>query len=289
MQDEELAYGLRSVAGPITSPDGRVRRRASTSPSRPATGRPSGSCASCGPRVLDTCAEISGLLSDTTAGAVTSGCAPPEARARGARRRPARALRRDRRRPPRPGPAAVPAGRRRRAARGPVQRVPAAAAAGLGAAGARRRGPLRHRARRPVPRDRDPGRRGALGLRVRVVRARGGRPARRADRRRARRRAGRPTAHDELPATRRAAVVARHGRARCSPRRRPRRRRVRRGRRRPRARPASSSCSPWSATTPRSPCSCASSASPPPAPPRPALTPDPAARDDDVAKVTFAE
>ena len=49
MQDEELAYGLRSVAGPIDRARRPRRSPGSTWPSRPGTGRPNGSSASCGP------------------------------------------------------------------------------------------------------------------------------------------------------------------------------------------------------------------------------------------------
>ena len=49
MQDEELAYGLRSVAGPVTAPDGRTSP-ASTWRSRPRTGPRSGSSGNSSPR-----------------------------------------------------------------------------------------------------------------------------------------------------------------------------------------------------------------------------------------------
>src|ERR1700729_1081212 len=67
MQDEELAYGLRSVAGPITSPDGRVLAGVNVAvPARDwSTQR---IVRELRPAVLATCAEISGLLSDTSAG-----------------------------------------------------------------------------------------------------------------------------------------------------------------------------------------------------------------------------
>ena len=73
MQDEELAYGLRSVAGPITAPTAawsagvNLRRPGARLVHR------SGSSAKLRPVVLATCAEISALLSDTTAGCLTSG------------------------------------------------------------------------------------------------------------------------------------------------------------------------------------------------------------------------
>jgi IclR family pca regulon transcriptional regulator len=64
MQDEELAYGLRSVAAPITGPDGRVlagvnlavQARDWSSQRMVRELRPA---------VLATCAEISGLLTDS--------------------------------------------------------------------------------------------------------------------------------------------------------------------------------------------------------------------------------
>jgi IclR family pca regulon transcriptional regulator len=67
MQDEELAYGLRSVAGPITSPDGRVLAGVNVAvPARDwSTQR---IIRELRPDVLATCAEISGLLSDTNLG-----------------------------------------------------------------------------------------------------------------------------------------------------------------------------------------------------------------------------
>jgi IclR family pca regulon transcriptional regulator len=67
MQDEELAYGLRSVAGPITSPDGRVVAGVNVAVQARdwSTQR---IIRELRPDVLATCAEISGLLSDTSAG-----------------------------------------------------------------------------------------------------------------------------------------------------------------------------------------------------------------------------
>jgi len=69
MQDEELAYGLRSVAGPITSPDGRVVAGVNVAVQARdwSTQR---IIRELRPDVLATCAEISGLLSDTSAGAL---------------------------------------------------------------------------------------------------------------------------------------------------------------------------------------------------------------------------
>jgi IclR family pca regulon transcriptional regulator len=66
MQDEELAYGLRSVAGPITTPDGRVVAGVNLAvQSRDwSTQR---IIRELKPVVLATCAEISALLSDRTA------------------------------------------------------------------------------------------------------------------------------------------------------------------------------------------------------------------------------
>jgi IclR family pca regulon transcriptional regulator len=67
MQDEELAYGLRSVAGPITSPDGRMVAGVNVAVQARdwSTQR---IIRELRPAVLATCAEISGLLSDTSAG-----------------------------------------------------------------------------------------------------------------------------------------------------------------------------------------------------------------------------
>jgi IclR family pca regulon transcriptional regulator len=69
MQDEELAYGLRSVAGPITSPDGRVVAGVNVAVQARdwSTQR---IIRELRPDVLATCAEISGLLSDTSAEAL---------------------------------------------------------------------------------------------------------------------------------------------------------------------------------------------------------------------------
>lgn len=67
MQDEELAYGLRSVAAPITGPDGRVLAGVNV-----AVGARDWSTQrmirELKPAVMATCAEISALLSDTNAG-----------------------------------------------------------------------------------------------------------------------------------------------------------------------------------------------------------------------------
>jgi IclR family pca regulon transcriptional regulator len=67
MQDEELAYGLRSVAGPVTGPDGRVLAGVNLAVQARdwSTQR---IIRELKPAVLATCAEISGLLSDTNAG-----------------------------------------------------------------------------------------------------------------------------------------------------------------------------------------------------------------------------
>src|SRR5580693_1540625 len=64
MQDEELAYGLRSVAGPVTGPDGRVVAGVNVAVQARdwSTQR---IIRELKPAVLATCAEISGLLSDT--------------------------------------------------------------------------------------------------------------------------------------------------------------------------------------------------------------------------------
>jgi len=69
MQDEELAYGLRSVAAPITAPDGRVLAGVNLAVQARdwSTQR---IIRELRPAVLATCAEISALLSDTTAGSL---------------------------------------------------------------------------------------------------------------------------------------------------------------------------------------------------------------------------
>src|ERR1700689_598955 len=69
MQDEELAYGLRSVAGPITSPDGRVLAGVNLAVQARdwSTQR---IIRELKPAVLATCAEISALLSAGYAGAI---------------------------------------------------------------------------------------------------------------------------------------------------------------------------------------------------------------------------
>jgi IclR family transcriptional regulator, pca regulon regulatory protein len=69
MQDEELAYGLRSVAAPITAPDGRVLAGVNLAVQAQdwSTQR---IIRELRPAVLATCAEISALLSDTTAGSL---------------------------------------------------------------------------------------------------------------------------------------------------------------------------------------------------------------------------
>jgi IclR family transcriptional regulator, pca regulon regulatory protein len=66
MQDEELAYGLRSVAAPITAPDGRVLAGVNLAVQAQdwSTQR---IIRELRPAVLKTCAEISALLSDTSA------------------------------------------------------------------------------------------------------------------------------------------------------------------------------------------------------------------------------
>jgi len=67
MQDEELAYGLRSVAAPITGPDGRVLAGVNLAVQARdwSTQR---MIRELKPAVLATCAEISALLSDTNVG-----------------------------------------------------------------------------------------------------------------------------------------------------------------------------------------------------------------------------
>jgi IclR family transcriptional regulator, pca regulon regulatory protein len=67
MQDEELAYGLRSVAGPVTAPDGRTVAGINLAVQARdwSTQR---IVRELKPAVLEICAEISGLLSDTNTG-----------------------------------------------------------------------------------------------------------------------------------------------------------------------------------------------------------------------------
>jgi IclR family pca regulon transcriptional regulator len=67
MQDEELAYGLRSVAGPITGPDGRVVAGVNVAVQARdwSTQRIIRELKAA---VLSTCEEISALLSDTNVG-----------------------------------------------------------------------------------------------------------------------------------------------------------------------------------------------------------------------------
>jgi IclR family pca regulon transcriptional regulator len=67
MQDEELAYGLRSVAAPIISPDGRVLAGVNLAV-QARDWSAQRIVRELRPAVLATCAEISGLLSDATAG-----------------------------------------------------------------------------------------------------------------------------------------------------------------------------------------------------------------------------
>jgi IclR family transcriptional regulator, pca regulon regulatory protein len=61
MQDEELAYGLRSVAGPIIGPDGRVPAGVNLAV-QARDWSPQRIVRELRPAVLATCAEISGLL-----------------------------------------------------------------------------------------------------------------------------------------------------------------------------------------------------------------------------------
>jgi IclR family transcriptional regulator, pca regulon regulatory protein len=68
MQDEELAYGLRSVAAPIISPDGRVLAGVNLAV-QARDWSAQRIVRELRPAVLATCAEISGLLSDATADA----------------------------------------------------------------------------------------------------------------------------------------------------------------------------------------------------------------------------
>ena len=257
MQDEELAYGLRSVAGPVAVPDGRVvagvnlavqardwstqrivrelqpaaardlRRDLGRSAPGPADGR--------GPRRASARQAAPEALDDDQRAVYDAD-----------RRRPAR--RRDR---SCSGSSTTRAGSRARSTPSccspgwawPLQAVGSAV---------RYETTLSDRAREiailVVAAH------WRLGLRV--VRPRGGRAARRADRRRARGRPGRPL---RRAAGRRAA--GRPTDPRAARRGRPRRRRATPRPSTPSACRGCSSCSPWSATTPRSPCSCASSGS----------------------------
>jgi IclR family pca regulon transcriptional regulator len=69
MQDEELAYGLRSVAAPITAPGGRVIAGVNLAV-QAQDWSSQRIIRELKPAVLATCAEISALLSDTNLGAV---------------------------------------------------------------------------------------------------------------------------------------------------------------------------------------------------------------------------
>ena len=69
MQDEELAYGLRSVAAPITSPDGRVLAGVNLAV-QAQDWSSQRIIRELRPAVLATCAEISALLSDTNTGSL---------------------------------------------------------------------------------------------------------------------------------------------------------------------------------------------------------------------------
>jgi IclR family pca regulon transcriptional regulator len=68
LQDEELAYGLRSVAGPISGPDGRVIAGVNLAV-QARDWSPQRIVRELKPVVLFTCTEISGLLSHGTFGA----------------------------------------------------------------------------------------------------------------------------------------------------------------------------------------------------------------------------
>jgi IclR family transcriptional regulator, pca regulon regulatory protein len=68
MQDEELAYGLRSVAAPITGPNGRVIAGVNLAV-QAQDWSAQRIVRELKPAVLATCGEISGLLSDTNIGA----------------------------------------------------------------------------------------------------------------------------------------------------------------------------------------------------------------------------
>ena len=69
MQDEELAYGLRSVAAPITGPDGRVLAGVNLAV-QAQDWSSQRIIRELRPAVLATCAEISALLSDTNTGSL---------------------------------------------------------------------------------------------------------------------------------------------------------------------------------------------------------------------------
>ncbi len=127
MQDEELAYGLRSVAGPIDR-----RRTAASSPGvnlavQARDWSNQRIVRELRPAVLGPAQEISALLDRRQRRRMTGARIaklPAGARSIRERRELYDAIAG---RPAQPGPAAVPARRRRRRARGPVQRLPAAA------------------------------------------------------------------------------------------------------------------------------------------------------------------
>ncbi len=69
MQDEELAYGLRSVAAPITSPDGRVLAGVNLAV-QAQDWSSQRIVRELKPAVLAACADISALLSDANTGSL---------------------------------------------------------------------------------------------------------------------------------------------------------------------------------------------------------------------------
>ena len=82
MQDEELAYGLRSVAAPITGPDGRVL--AGRQPGRPGPGlvHPADHPRAQARRAGDLRGDLRAAVRHQRRLAVTSGARIPQARAR---------------------------------------------------------------------------------------------------------------------------------------------------------------------------------------------------------------
>ena len=185
MQDEELAYGLRSVAGPVTGAGRPASSPGSTSRSRRATGRPSGSCASCSRPLLETCARDLGAAGRRSVPSRDAARLPKllpaslddDQRAR---------VRRDRRWPARAGPQLFRLVDDDGRLEGPFNAFLLQPRLGM-ALQAARQSPSATRPRcRPCPGGRDPGRRRrARDSAFELARARGGGPPRRTHRRRA--------------------------------------------------------------------------------------------------------
>ena len=166
MQDEELAYGLRSVAGPITGPDGRVVAGVNLAVQARdwSTQR---IVRELKPVVLATCAgDLRPALGRQRRLMTESArrIGSPSSRPASLDAGPARALRRHRGRPARrrvrscSGSSTTTGGSR-------VRSTPSCCSRGSAARCRRRCGrALRDDAGRPGPRDRDPGRRRSLGV-----------------------------------------------------------------------------------------------------------------------------